>query len=110
VTYFDSTATAAVEAKIGQPRVLHQSPCSVPGTRMISATPLPVSNAEAGHAMMPCSHATSTRSSPPATPIEIKIWAIDRLKPSTVWPRICTLMITAATARRGSPRLGSATG
>ena len=29
--------------------MLHQSPCSVPGTRRMKATPLPVSSALAGH-------------------------------------------------------------
>jgi hypothetical protein len=101
VTYLDNTATAAVAAKIGQPLVLHQSPCSVPGTRMISATPLPVSRAEAGQAITPRSQAVNTRSSPPATPREMRIWAIDRLKPSTVWPRTWTLMMIAATTSRG---------
>ena len=36
-------------AKIHQPCRLHQSPCSVPGTRRMKATPLPVSRALAGH-------------------------------------------------------------
>ncbi len=32
ITYFESSETAAVAAKIHQPFMLHQSPCSVPGT------------------------------------------------------------------------------
>ncbi len=47
--YFDRRAKPAVAAKMYQPRVLHQSPCSVPLTRSTSATPLPVSSALAGH-------------------------------------------------------------
>ncbi len=49
IRYFDSSATAEVAAKIHQPFMLHQSPCSVPGTRRMNATPLPVSSALAGH-------------------------------------------------------------
>src|SRR5215510_12008427 len=49
ITYLDRSETAAVPAKIHQPLVLHQSPCSVPGTRSTKATPLPVRSALAGH-------------------------------------------------------------
>ena len=49
MTYLDSSDTAAVPAKIHQPFMLHQSPCSVPGTRRMKATPFPVSSALAGH-------------------------------------------------------------
>ena len=45
--------TPAVATKIHQPRVLHQSPCRVPGTRRMNATPLPVRSALAGH-MITC--------------------------------------------------------
>ena len=41
-------------AKIHQPRRLHQSPCSVPGTRRTKATPLPVRSALAGHMITRC--------------------------------------------------------
>ena len=46
---FERSDTAAVEAKIHQPCMLHQSPCSVPGTRRMKATPFPVRSALAGH-------------------------------------------------------------
>ena len=42
MTYFERSATADVPAKIHQPFMLHQSPCSVPGTRRTKATPFPV--------------------------------------------------------------------
>ena len=51
--YFESSATAEVAAKIHQPFMLHQSPCSVPGTRRMNATPFPVRSALAGH-MITC--------------------------------------------------------
>ena len=53
MTYFDRSATADVPAKIHQPFMLHQSPCSVPGTRRTKATPFPVRRALAGH-MITC--------------------------------------------------------
>ena len=46
---FDSSEKAAVPAKIHHPRIDHQSPCAVPGTRSTNATPFPVSIALAGH-------------------------------------------------------------
>ena len=51
---FERRAKAAVPAKIHQPCMLHQSPCSVPGTRRMKATPLPVSSALAGHMITCC--------------------------------------------------------
>ena len=56
ITYFESRPTAAVPAKIHHPRRLHQSPCSVPGTRRTKATPFPVSIALAWvrHQPFPC--------------------------------------------------------
>ena len=60
IRYFESSETAAVPAKIHQPRMLHQSPCCVPGTRSTKATPLPVSIALAGH-MSTCCLRTGSR-------------------------------------------------
>ena len=48
IRYLDSSETAAAPAKTHQPCMLHQSPCSVPGTRRMKATPFPVSRALAG--------------------------------------------------------------
>ena len=52
IRYFERSDTAAVAAKIHQPFMLHQSPCSVPGTRRMNATPLPVRSALAGQTSM----------------------------------------------------------
>ncbi len=54
MTYLESSATADVPAKIHQPFMLHQSPCRVPGTRRMNATPLPVRSALAGHISTCC--------------------------------------------------------
>ncbi len=54
IRYFDSSEIAAVPAKIHHPCMLHQSPCSVPGTRRMNATPFPVSRALAGHMITCC--------------------------------------------------------
>ena len=80
ITYFESSETAAVPAKIGQPCVLHQSPCSVPGTRSTNATPFPVNIALAGH-IRTCWRKNAIPTSRSAqVPIAIRIWAIDSRK------------------------------
>src|SRR5438270_2397085 len=39
-----------------------------------------------------------------------RIWAMESLNPSTVWPSTCSVMITADSRSLGSLRLGSTTG
>ena len=80
----------------------NQSPCSVPGTLRISATPLPVNSALAGHAMTLSLLVVSSTSSTPAVPMATRIWAIDRPKPMLTWPRTWTVTSTPATCSRGS--------
>ena len=82
--YFVAIARALAPTKTHQPRTLHQSPGSVPGTLRMSAMPLPVSNALAGQAIT-FSRLNATASSiRPQVAIESRIWAIETLKSNTV--------------------------
>src|SRR4051812_20229767 len=110
ITYFESSETAAVPAKIHQPRRLHQSPCSVPGTRRMKATPLPVRSALAGHARMCCLRATTATSMTKHVASEMRICAIETRKSNATWPWICREKMTPARWRRGSLGFGSCTG
>ena len=110
ITYFESSEIAAVPAKIHQPFMLHQSPCSVPGTRRMNATPFPVSSALAGHMSTRCVRNVIPISSTAQVSTETRIWAIERLKPNEVCPRTCSEMITAARCSRGSRTVGNSTG
>ena len=80
IRYFESSATADVAAKIHQPFMLHQSPCSVPGTRRMNATPLPVSSALAGHMSTRWLRKAIPTSRTADVSSETRIWAIERLK------------------------------
>ena len=97
-------------AKIHQPFMLHQSPCSVPGTRRTNATPLPVRSALAGHMITRCRRNVIANSITAHVSSETRIWAIESWKPNAVWPRTCSEMITAARCSRGSRTVGSRTG
>ncbi len=106
----ESSEIAAVPANIHQPRVDHQSPCRVPGTRRTNATPLPVSIALAGHRSTPCLQAAIPISSTAQTSSEIRIWAIETRKWNPTCPITCSEMIVAARCSRGSLNFGSSTG
>ncbi len=110
MTYLESSPTAAVPAKIHQPRVDHQSPCWVPGTRSTNATPFPVSIALAGHIRTCCFRSAIPISRTAQVPIAIRIWAIETRK----WKPICPItwreMIVAARWSLGSRSFGSRTG
>ncbi len=108
--YLESSDTAAVPAKIHQPCRLHQSPCSVPGTRRMNATPFPVRSALAGHMITCWRKKVIPTSSTAQVPIETRICAIERRKSNATCPRICSETITAARCRRGSRIVGSRTG
>ena len=110
ITYFERSEIAATAAKIGAPRRLHQSPCSVPGTRRMKATPLPVSSALAGHMITRRCQNAIDDSSTAQVKSETRICAIDRSKPSTVCPSACSEKITDARCRRGSVSFGSSNG
>jgi hypothetical protein len=107
---FDRSETAAVAAKIHAPWRLHQSPWGVPGTRRMNATPLPVRSALAGHMITCWRKKAMPTSSTAHVPSATRIWAIDRLNPNAVWPRTCSVTITAARWRRGSRTVGNRTG
>ena len=96
IRYFDSSETAAVPAKIHQPFMLHQSPCSVPGTRRMKATPLPVSRALAGQRITCWRRKAIPISSTAQVSSETRIWAIERRKSNATCPSTCSEMITAA--------------
>ncbi len=80
ITCFESSETAAVPTKIHQPRRLHQSPWTVPGTRRTNATPLPVSVALAGQRMTCWERIAIATSSTAQVPIERRICAIESSK------------------------------
>ena len=108
--YFDNSDTAAVPAKMYQPFMLHQSPCCVPGTRRMKATPFPVSIALAGHIRTCWRWKVIANSRMKQVPIATRICAIDRRKSNATWPSTCSEMITAARCSRGSVSFGRMTG
>ena len=110
MTYFERSATAEVPAKIHQPCMLHQSPCSVPGTRSTKATPFPVRSALAGHMSTRWLLNVITNSRTAAVTSDTRIWAIESWNPKAVCPRTWSVTITAARWRRGSRTVGSRTG
>ena len=110
ITYFESSDTAAVPAKIHQPRVLHQSPCWVPGTRRMNATPLPVSIALAGQRITCCRRNAMPTSSTAQVRSAMRICARETRKWNSSWPSTCSDVITAARCSRGSLSFGSRTG
>ena len=110
IRYFDSSDTAAVPAKIHQPFMLHQSPCSVPGTRRMKATPLPVRSALAGHMITFWRRNAIPTSSTAAVRSDTRIWAIESRNSNATCPSTCSEMITAARCSRGSLSFGSRIG
>ena len=107
---FESSATAAVPAKIHHPFMLHQSPCSVPGTRSTNAIPFPVRRALAGHMITRRRWNVMPSSSTAHVSSETRIWAIESWKPNAVWPMTWSEVMTAATRSLGSRIFGSRTG
>ncbi len=110
IRYLESSETAAVPAKIHQPFMLHQSPCRVPGTRRMKATPLPVSSALAGHINTCCLCTVMATSSTAQVTSATRICAIDSWKWKPIWPITCNEMIVAARWSRGSLSFGRTTG
>ncbi len=107
---FESSDTAAVPAKIHQPCMLHQSPCSVPGTRRMKATPFPVRSALAGQRITCWRRKAIPISSTAQVSSETRICAIESRKSNATCPSTCSETITAARCRRGSRSDGSRTG
>ena len=93
IRYFESSETAAVPAKIHHPFMLHQSPCCVPGTRRMKATPLPVRSALAGHMSTCCLRTVIAISSTAQVRSETRIWAIESWKWNPTCPITCSDVI-----------------
>ena len=110
ITYFERSPTAAVPAKIHQPFMLHQSPCSVPGTRSTNATPFPVSRALAGHIRTCWRRKAIDTSRTAHVTSETRICAIESRKSNAVCPSTCRVTMTPARCSRGSRHVGSSTG
>ena len=111
ITYFESSDTAAVPTKIHQPCMLHQSPCCVPGTRRMNATPFPVSSALAGHISTCCLRAVIAISSTAQVRERRAGSARSRRGSGTpTCPSTCSEMITAARCSRGSLSFGRTIG
>ncbi len=110
IRYFDANDTTATTAKIHAPRRLHQSPCSVPGTRNTNATPFPVNSALAGHWMTRCRRNVIPSSKTAHVPTAIRICAIETSKCNSVWPSTWSDTTTSATCSRGSRTSGPTNG
>ena len=84
--YFESSPTAEAAAKIHAPSMLHQSPCSVPGTRRMNATPFPVRSALAGHMSTRWRRNAIATSRIADVSTATRIWAIERSKSNADLP------------------------
>ena len=82
----------------------------VVGTRRISATPLPVSIALAGHTNDRLERKVSATSRIAHVPIAARICGTLTWNRSDTWPRTWIVTMTAATCSRESRMLGSTTG
>ncbi len=71
---------------------------------------LPVRTPLAGHMSIRVLRKVMTPSMRPHTAIEMRIWATETLKSSSVWPRTWIVMTIVESFSRGSRRLGSTTG
>ena len=109
MTYFVSSENAATPANTYQAWVL-QASSGVPGTRRISATPLPVSIALAGQTNARWARNVSATSRTAHVRIAARICGTLTWKPSPTCPRTWIVMITAATCSRGSRVFGRTTG
>ena len=110
MTYLVSSEKAATPANMYQACVLQWSPGGVPGTRRISATPLPVNIALAGHTR------ERVRRKVTATSMIAQVRIADRIcgtltqKRSPTCPSTWIVMMTDATCSRGSLIFGRITG
>ncbi len=110
MTYLVSSEKAATPANTYHPRKLHGSSDEVPTTRMISATPLPVSMALAGQTKDRVWRKVRAISMTAAVRIAARICGTLTAKSSPNWPRTWIEMITDATCSRGSRMLGRISG
>ena len=110
MTYLVSSEKAATPAKIHQPSVVQGWSGGVPTTRRMRATPLPVSIALAGHTKALLERKVRATSMIAVVRMAARIWGTLTRKCSPSWPSTWMVMITEATCRRGSRRLGRKTG
>ena len=110
MTYLVARENAATPAKTYQACVLQWSPGGVSGTRRMSATPLPVSMALAGHTSDRRARKVTATSMMAQVRMAARICGTLTWKFSVTWPSTWIVMMTAATCSRGSRMLGSITG
>ncbi len=110
ITYFDSSESPATAAKTHHASVFQGWSGGVPTTRMMRATPLPVSIALAGQTIARLLRNVRTISITAQVRMAARICGMETRKWSATWPRTWTVMITDATCRRGSRRLGRTSG
>ena len=110
ITCFESSETAAVPAKIHQPRRLHQSPCCGPRHAQDERDAVAGEHRARGpqdHVLPPERDRDLEHG---ARPSEIRICAIESRKWKPICPSTCSDVITAARCRRGSLSFGRRTG
>ena len=110
MTYFVRSDRPPTAAKMYQASVFQGWSGGVPTTRRMSATPLPVSIALAGHTNDRVCRKVRTTSMIALARMAARICGTLTLKCSPTWPRTWIVMITAATWRRGSRMFGRISG
>ena len=108
--YLVDRENAATPANTYQACVLQWSPGGVSGTRRMSATPLPVSMALAGHTSDRRARKVTATSMTAHVRMAARICGTLTWNRSVTCPRTWIVMMTAATCSRGSRMLGSVTG
>ena len=91
-------------------RTLVRPTWSVPLARKMNAMLLPVRSALAGHTSMASRLSVTATSTIAHVMTVMRIWVTETLKPSTVCPSTCSVMMVAESLSRGSRRSGSTTG
>jgi hypothetical protein len=110
IRYLESSDTAATRANTYQPCQDQWSPRSIPTSRRIRATPLPVSMALAGHTSCRLVRRTQATSITAQVRMAARIWGTETRNPRATWPRTWMETITKAKWSRGSRALGRTTG
>ena len=110
MTYFVASPNAATPANSARSWVPQGSFAGCPTTRRMSATPLPVSMALAGHTMAPLWRYVMATSMTAHVTMAARIWNTVTWKPRPTWPRTWMDRRTVATCSRGSRMLGRTTG
>ena len=110
MTYLVSRENTATPANTYQKSVFQGWSGGVPTTRRISATPLPVSMALAGHTNARAWRKVRATSRMALATIAARICGTLTEKCNPTWPRTWIVMITAATCRRGSRMFGRTSG